>query len=361
MLSQKLYNLSNNFKFMTNVYYSKDITPESIRGVFNKAMSEMSSPILCDDNLAVKVHFGEKGNTRFVSANNVKVITDELKKINDKSFLTDCNTLYVGMRLNATDHKKIAIEHGFDKLGLPIEIADGEFGDDESIIETKTPIFSSVKIGKKIAESDSMVVISHFKGHVLFGFGGAIKNLGMGCGSRAGKLSMHSKIKPSILKTCKKCGACISNCSVNAITFSGHDGIADIDQDICIGCAKCISACKFGSVKIPWGGNTSEEAQERCAEYALGATMNKKCVYITFINNIAKDCDCAKDSPIIGEDVGVVASIDPVAIDQASFDLVSKDNGEDIFLKNTRVDGTHIIDYSEEIGLGRKDYKLINF
>ena len=344
---------------MVNVYYSKDINAESIRKVFLKALADMPKKIDEADKLAIKVHFGEKGNTRFVSPKNIAPVVEELKKVNDNMFLTDCNTLYAGMRLNATDHKRIAKEHGFEALELPIVIGDGEHGDEEVNVPVNKPIFETVKIGKEIAEADALVVVSHFKGHMLFGFGGAIKNLGMGCGSRAGKLEMHSKIKPSISKTCRKCGACIENCSVHAISFSGHDGIAEIDQSLCMGCAKCISSCKFGSVMIPWGGNTSEEAQERCSEYAYGAVLEKKCVYITFINNIAKDCDCAKDSPIIGEDVGLVASVDPVALDRAAYDLSFKMNEEDIFKNNTHRDGTHILDYSEEIGLGRQDYDLI--
>lgn len=344
---------------MVNVYYSEKITRESIGEVFRNALSDMPKKIGKDDHVAIKVHFGEKGNTRFVSPKNIEPIVEELKKINDDMFLTDANTLYVGMRLNATDHKRIAKEHGFDSLGVPIVIADGEHGDEEEVITVDCPVLKTVKIAKAIADADAMVTVSHFKGHILFGFGAAIKNLGMGCGSRAGKLEMHSKIKPSIHSTCKKCGACIQNCSVNAISFTGKGGIAQIDQDICIGCAKCISACKFHSVAIPWGGNTSEEAQERCAEYALGATKGKKNVYITFINNIAKDCDCGKDSPIIGDDVGVVASTDPVAIDLAAFDLIQKQHGREIFKEATGQDGTMILDHSEKIGLGKKEYNLI--
>lgn len=343
---------------MVNVYYSKEISEESIRTVFEHALKDMPKKIEKDDKVAIKVHFGEKGNTRFVSPKNIKPVLDSIT--NDNMFLTDANTLYVGMRLNATDHTKIAKEHGFGSLGIPIVIADGEHGDEEKVIKVDCPVLKTVKIAKAIADADAMVTISHFKGHCLFGFGAAIKNLGMGCGSRAGKLEMHSKIKPSINATCKKCGACIKNCSVNAISFSGKDGIAKIDHNICIGCAKCISACKFHSVAIPWGGNTSEEAQERCAEYALGAAKDKKCVYITFINNIAKDCDCAKDTAIIGEDVGIVASIDPVAADIAAFDLIRKQHGREIFKEATGLDGTRIFEHGEKIGLGKRDYKLIH-
>lgn len=345
---------------MANVYYSREMTKDSIQDLFKHALKDMPEQISDTDKVAVKVHFGEKGNTRFVSPKNIAPVLDILKQKCKDVFLTDANTLYVGMRLNATDHKKIANEHGFGELGVPIVIADGEHGDEEENVEVNCPILKKVKIAKAIADASAMVTISHFKGHCLFGFGAAIKNLGMGCGSRAGKLEMHSKIKPSINGgKCVSCGACIKNCSVNAISFSNIMKKAKIDKEKCIGCAKCISACKFHAVMIPWGGNTSEEAQERCAEYALGAVKNKKCVYITFINNIAKDCDCAKDTEIIGEDVGIVASIDPVAADTAAFDLIVEQHGREIFKEATGLDGTHIFEHGERIGLGKRSYKLV--
>lgn len=345
---------------MANVYYSEKISLDSIKNIFLKALEDMPQKINKKDYLAIKVHFGEKGNTRFVSPKYIMPIVSELKNINENMFLTDANTLYTGMRLNATDHKKIAKEHGFEEIGIPIVIADGELGEDEEIIEVNCPVLKEVKIAKEIAKADAMVTISHFKGHVIFGFGGAIKNLGMGCGSRAGKLEMHSKLKPSIItQKCTSCGMCIKNCSVNAISISKETGKALIDSNKCMGCAKCISVCKFHSVNIPWSGNSSEESQERCAEYALGAFKNKKNIFITFLNNITQDCDCAKDSAIIGEDVGIVASIDPVSIDMAAYDLIHKHHGKDIFKIATSRNGLHIIDHSKEIGLGNKDYNLI--
>ncbi len=318
---------------MAKVYFSKDVS---------KLINFLPK---FNGKTAVKVHFGEKGNSRFVKPELIKVITD---KLND-FYLTDTNTLYAGQRLNSKDHLQLAKKHGFGNFPLLIN-------DDEVQIEINKNIFSKVKIGKTIASADSMVVVSHFKGHILFGFGGALKNIGMGCGSRGGKLEMHSKIKPSVDSSCIGCGKCIENCSVNAIKLV--DGIAEINKDICTGCAKCIGVCPTRAVKIPWHGATSNEAQERCAEYAFGATKNKNCVYFNFVIDITKDCDCAADSEIIGSDVGVLFSKDPVAIDQAAYDLIVKEQG-DIFLKNTSVDGTHILKYSEEIGLGCKDYELV--
>jgi hypothetical protein len=266
-------------------------------------------------------------------------------------FITDSNTLYKGSRVDNEGHLKIAKEHGFDVLGKLI-ISGGE-----KEIPINKKIFSKVKIGKEIAEADSLLVISHFRGHVIFGFGGAIKNVGMGSGSRAGKLEMHSKLKPSINANCIACNRCVENCPADAIKIV--NGKAKIDNEKCIGCAECISTCQSGAVNVPWAGAASSEVRKRCAEYAFGTVKGKKCVYITFIERITEHCDCISDTPIIGKDVGIVASIDPVAIDKAAYDLTFKKHGKDIFRGASGQDGTDIFDYSEEIGLGKKDYELV--
>jgi len=181
----------------------------------------------------------------------------------------------------------------------------------------------------------------------------------MGTGSRAGKLAMHSKIKPSVNDfKCVGCKICEEYCDVEGIKVKPIINKAMINQN-CIGCAKCISVCPQNAIIIPWHGALPKNAMERGAEYALGATKNKLNFYITFINHISKDCDCMADTEIIGEDVGVVASIDPVAIDSAAFNLCLGKHGKDIFKKLGRP-GTHILDYSEEIGLGEKEYNLVD-
>ena len=352
-------------KVLPKIYFTKYFNEENIRRLFLimlNELKEINKGISDNDVIAVKTHFGEKGNTRFVKPELIKPITDEIKKIsselNCNCFITDSNTLYRGQRLNAKDHVKLAKEHGFDVLGIPIIIADGMYGDEEVDVEINKNIFDNGKIAKKIYEADVMVLISHFKGHMLFGFGGAIKNLGMGCSSRAGKLKMHSKIAPYVKsEKCTGCEVCIKNCAVDAISLK--NGKAMINNDKCTGCAKCISVCPQGIIMIPWHGATSNEVQERCAEHAFGAVKNKKLICINFINNITKDCDCLKDSEIIGNDIGIVASLDPVACDKASYDLVKEKHGKDIFIEHNNVDGTHILDYAEEISLGVKEYELI--
>ena len=341
-----------------NVYFASEFSANSIRALFERAYRDMPEKLSDGDRVAMKVHFGEKGNTRFVSPQYIRPIIAELKKYTSDYFLTDSNTLYRGSRLTTSDHIKQAHEHGFGALDTRIIIADGETGSEEITIPINKHIFSNVKIAKQIAISDALVVISHFKGHLLFGFGGAIKNIGMGGGSRAGKLEMHSKIKPSVGKGCTGCGNCVEHCPADAITMNGDKAV--IDEELCIGCAQCISVCDYDAIQVPWHGARGREVRQRCAEYAYGALLGKKKIFITFINNITKDCDCLADTRLIGKDVGIVASIDPVACDRAAFDLVYQNHGnKDIFKEVTNVDGTQILDYAEEIGLGTQSYGLI--
>jgi uncharacterized Fe-S center protein len=342
----------------TAVYFSEKFSADTIGLLFERALADTGGRIGPKDRVAVKLHFGEEGNTRFVSPANLRPILACLAKRNSNHFLTDANALYRGRRHNATDHLAIARKHGFFDLGVPVVIADGERGEEEAEIAIPGRIFSRVRIARHIDEAKALVVVSHFKGHMLFGFGGTIKNLGMGCGSRAGKLEMHSSLKPSIGEGCTLCGKCVEVCPADAILL-GEDK-ATLDPDKCEGCASCIAACEFDAVEIPWMALAASAVMERTAEYALGALNGKPCVCISFLNNIAKDCDCMADSELIGSDVGIVASADPLACEQASFDLIRARHGQaDIFKKATRIDGTHILGYAESIGLGRRDYELV--
>ena len=343
---------------MTKVYFSRNFEETSIRSIFEKVLTGLKTGIETHDKVAVKLHFGEEGNTWFVKPEQVKPVVNVLKTYTANTFLTDANALYIGKRHNGRDHREIAERHGFTALSIPVVIADGDEGKDEKVIDIPGKIFNRVKIARAIADADAIVAISHFKGHVMFGFGGAIKNLGMGSGSRAGKLEMHSKIKPSVTRSCNGCGLCLENCRAQAISLVNEK--ASIDHGICEGCAFCIAICPKEAISVPWGGATSREVQNRCSEYALGAAKGKKLICMTFINNITKDCDCMTDTKIIGNDIGIVASIDPVACDKAAYDLVIQDNGgRDIFKTATGVDGSGIFTYAENIGLGKTVYELI--
>jgi len=342
----------------SRVHFTPRIDARTIKSLFECALADLPAPIATDDRTALKVHFGEEGNTRFVPPAYIRPVISSLKTYTRNIFLTDANTLYRGMRYNAADHRKIAQAHGFEALDAPIVIADGEHGDEEMLVSIPGRIFREVKIARAIAEAEAIVLISHFKGHVMFGFGGSIKNLGMGSGSRAGKMQMHSTIHPAVTAgNCTGCGACAENCASRAITVK--NGTPEIDAALCTGCAKCIAVCAFGAINVPWGGATSRDVMARTAEYALGAAMGKKIVCLTFITNITKDCDCMPDTRLIGQDVGMVAGIDPVACDQAAYDLVLQAHGnEDIFKKATRVTGTYQIEYAAAIGLGSRAYHM---
>ncbi len=330
---------------MSKVYFIDKNDEDSIKKIAEAVFKEQK----LDGKIAVKLHFGEKGNTRFVQPEELKAILEVLGK--KDYFLTDSNTLYIGERLDSKSHLQIAKEHGFGSLGKIV------IADNEKEVEINKNIFKKVKIVKEIAEAGSLLVISHFKGHILFGFGGAIKNIGMGAGTRAGKLEMHSNISPIIGEGCKACGTCVEHCPADAISIV--DGKAKIDNEKCIGCADCIAVCPYKAVNVPFGGAAAEDVRKRAVEYAYGAVKGKKAVYINFVLRITKYCDCMSDSAIIGNDIGIVASADPVAIDKASYDLCFEKNGKDIFKESTGHDGTNILNYGEEIGLGSQSYELI--
>ncbi len=336
----------------SKIFFSKDISKRAIGKLFSKIQSEKE----ISGKTAIKTHFGEKGQSRHVHPEYVKEVKNLVEKKTDDFFLTDTNTLYRGMRINATDHKNIANQHGFDFA--PIVIGDGEEGNDEYLVEINKKHFDVVHIGKAYQYIDSMVVINHFKGHVLFGFGGALKNLSMGCASRAGKLAMHSKVSPYVGNGCNGCTICANKCPADAIKIESNT--ANINNENCIGCAECIAVCPNGVIKVPFHGASSIEAMERAAEYAYGVTRDRNIIYITFINNITKHCDCLSDSEIIGNDVGIIAGKDPVAMDWAAYELTKeKHNGEDVFQNSGNPDGTRIMEYSEELGMGIKDYEIV--
>ena len=335
----------------SKIYFSREISKDAI----DKLFSRLDEGKAVSGKTVIKTHFGEKGQSRFVHPDFVREITRIVGGKTDDFFLSDTNTLYRGMRINATKHKEIAVEHGFDFA--PIIIGDGEEGNEEYLVKINKKHFDKVHLGKMYEDIDSMVVVSHFKGHVLFGFGGALKNLSMGCASRAGKLAMHSKVSPHVGDGCTKCGVCVDKCPADAIDII--DEGAYIDNDGCIGCAECIAICPVGAIKVPFGGASSFEAMERGAEYAYGAVQNKSCVYFTFINNITRHCDCLSDSEIIGKDIGIIAGTDPVAMDKAAYDLLLEHHdGKDVFQDAGNPDGTRIIDYSGELGFGSKEYEI---
>lgn len=324
--------------------------------------AHLSDILVPDEYVAIKTHFGERGNTGYVKPPYFEPIINMAIDKKTRPFLTDTNTIYHGARNNAVGHLEVASEHGFScsDLKVPIIIADGISGNEYHEIKIKGKHFKKVKIGSAIAEAKTIIAVSHFKGHLMAGFGGAIKNLGMGCGARLGKFEMHSNVAPTVsLEKCIGCEACVKVCAQNALNVI--NGKVKLDTNKCAGCGECIIACGQHALSITFN-EPGNSVQEKFAEYALGAAQDKKLFCITFVNNISPNCDClSKTEPFIAPDIGILASTDPVAIDQAALDLVLKTAGSDVFKKtHPTIDHDVQLKHAENIGLGTRTYKLVN-
>lgn len=332
-----------------------------IQKLFNK--SDFRDLINENDQVAIKLHFGEKGNTTYMNPVAVRQIVDKVKECGGKPFLTDTNTLYTGSRTNSVDHLTTAIENGFaySVVNAPIIIADGLYSRNSVEVEVNKKYFETVKIGGEIHNSSAMIVMSHFKGHEMAGFGGALKNLAMGCATASGKQMQHSDAKPSVKdKKCIGCSKCSKSCPTNAISMVEKKAV--INHDICYGCGECPTVCPTRAITIQWESDENIFI-EKMAEFAYGAVKNKKekVGYITFVMNVTPLCDCVPWSGRpIAHDIGVLASKDPVALEQACYDLVCKEMGHDVFKHaHPNVNATRIIDYCYEMGMGNKEYELI--
>lgn len=340
--------------------------------------SGLSRIISEKDLVAVKVHFGEPGNKTFVRPEFIRRIAAFLLALKARPFLTDTNTLYRGARTNSAQHLVTALRHGFDlsSAGAPLVIADGLRGNAGVKVPLGPPAVNrKVAVAPEIYSADALVLATHFKGHEAFGFGGSLKNLGMGCTNRAGKLFIHATIAPSVSpSTCTGCGTCLKWCGYQAISVRKKK--ARIDPRRCVGCAECIAVCPRGAVEINWASDSPAESQKRMSEVARGVTLNKsgKLFCLNFLINITPNCDCNPFSePLIVADLGVLASPDPVAIDQASIDLVNqaearpgsglksgREAGGDKFRGlYPRIPYEIQLEWAEKIGLGQRDYQLI--
>ena len=289
------------------------------RLLIRAGMKEMN---LQDKFTAVKIHFGEPGNLAFIRPNYARVVVDLLKEMGARPFLTDANTLYVGMRRNALDHLDAAYMNGFSPLqtGCHVVIADGLMGTDDVAVPVDGEYCREALIGRAIMDADAIITMNHFKGHEATGIGGALKNLGMGCGSTAGKRVMHYDGKPSVRpKDCVGCGRCMRVCAHNAISFTEFEGrrAARIDHDLCVGCGRCVGLChEHGAIRGPHSSNDTLNC--KISEYALAVVKDRPNFHISFVMDVSPNCDChgENDSPIIA-DVGIFASFDPVALDVA--------------------------------------------
>jgi uncharacterized protein len=344
---------------------------------------------------AIKIHFGERGNTSFIRPLLVRPVVDVVVKAGGKPFLTDANTLYVGSRGNAVDHLNTALLNGFSPsvVGAPLIIADGIDGKDETAVRIDLKHFDQVYIGAAVAQAPNLISLAHFKLHEMSGFGGAIKNVGMGAASRRGKMAQHCDVAPLVKpKLCVGCGACLEACAHGAIELIDREvktaaaanpgkkavpkKLARTNPERCVGCGACIHTCPNGAIQIDWGKDLPP-FMERMVEYTVGALKGKEnhSLFLNFLMHISPACDCYPNSDAaIVPDIGILAATDPVAIDQASMDLLNAQAGlpssclkpeacgsgsDKVRAVYPHIQWEHQMEYAEKVGLGSRSYNLV--
>lgn len=331
--------------------------------------------------VAIKIHFGELGNISYLRPNYAKAVADVVKELGGRPFLTDCNTLYVGSRKHALEHMETAYENGFNPFstGCHVIIADGLKGTDEAYVPVPGgELVKEAKIGRALMDADIVISLTHFKGHEMTGFGGALKNIGMGGGSRAGKMEMHNDGKPKVnQKKCIGCGRCVKICAHGAPVIT--DGKAVIDVNKCVGCGRCLGMCPMDAIHA-LNDASMENLNKKMAEYALAVCHDRPCFHISLIVDVSPFCDChaENDVPIV-PNIGMLASFDPVALDQACVDMVNAATpiegsvlgehlaadpegcaGHDHFHNTTpESEWKTCLAHGEKIGLGTREYELI--
>lgn len=326
--------------------------------------------------VAIKIHFGEPGNLAYLRPNYAKAVADVVKELGGKPFLTDCNTLYVGGRKNALDHLESAYENGFSPFstGCHVIIADGLKGTDEALVPVEGGEYvKEAKIGQAVMDADVFISLAHFKGHEATGFGGTLKNIGMGCGSRAGKMEQHSAGKPHVnQENCIGCRQCTRICAHDAITIT--DRKASIDHNKCVGCGRCIGVCPRDAVE-PASDESNDILNKKIAEYTKAVVQGRPCFYINMVIDVSPYCDChAENDAAIVPDVGFFASFDPVALDMACADAVNRQpvisnsvlgdhqhihEGDHFHKVSPDTDWIVAIEHAEKLGLGTREYEIV--
>ena len=330
---------------------------------------------------AIKMHFGEPGNLSYLRPNYAKAVADVVRELGGRPFLTDCNTLYVGRRKDALEHLSSAYENGFNLLstGCHVIIGDGLKGTDDVFVPVAGGEYvKEAKIGKAIMDADVFISLTHFKGHEMTGFGGSIKNIGMGCGSRGGKMEMHRSGKPNVdHDKCVGCKTCARNCAHGAISF-GEDRKASIDHEKCVGYGRCLGACNFDAI---YNSNSSAiaELNKKMAEYTKAVVDGRPCFHISLVIDVSPYCDCHGENDVaILPNIGMFASFDPIALDQACADACNAAQPMHGSLLDERMHepGFHdhhdhfqnttpesewetCLEHGEKIGLGSRSYELI--
>lgn len=353
----------------SKVYYVRTGEKDTVGSVSAKLgrlieASDVLSFVEKDDFTAVKIHFGDVGNTGHIRWEWAKEAAERLARKTQNAFLSDSNVIYkMGRRANSVEHLKIAYEHGFSmkNVGIPVIIADGLRGMNFTEVPVPGKHYSKVKIASDFACANSILAMSHMTGHIVTGMGCAIKNLGMGCASRRGKYEQHCGAYPEVdPEHCVGCGACVDVCPGGCLKL--EQGRISFSRELCQGCGECAVVCRTKAIEIRWS-ETLEKLQQKMVEYAAGVikAVNGKAGYINFLVKITKDCDClAKDDPRIVDDIGILASSDPVSIDKASVDMVLDRAGKDIFKSGyPETDWSVQIRYAQSMGLGNMEYELV--
>ena len=332
--------------------------------------------------VAIKMHFGELGNLGFLRPNYARAVADVVKSLGGKPFLTDCNTLYPGSRKNALEHLYCAWENGFTPMtvGCPILIGDGLKGTDDVEVPVEGGEYvKAAKIGRAVMDADIFISLSHFKGHEMTGFGGAIKNIGMGCGSRAGKKEQHSNGKPVInADACRGCKRCLHECANNGLHFDEATRKMQVVTENCVGCGRCVGACNFDAIAFANDAAT-KELNCRMAEYTKAVIDGRPGFHISLVMDISPNCDChpENDAPIL-PDIGMFCSFAPLALDQACVDACLRQQplpGSQLYdnmhkegfcdhhdhFENSTPESEYktCLAHAEKIGIGSREYELI--
>ena len=332
--------------------------------------------------VAIKLHFGEPGNLTYLRPNYAKAVADVVKELGGVPFLTDCNTLYPGRRKNALEHIESAYENGFSPFstGCQVIIGDGLRGNDDVEVPVAGGEYvEKAKIGRAIMDADVFISLSHFKGHEMTGFGGAIKNIGMGCGSRAGKKEQHSNGKPVInADACRGCKRCLHECANNGLHFDEATRKMQVVTENCVGCGRCVGACNFDAIAFANDAAT-KELNCRMAEYTKAVIDGRPGFHILLVMDISPNCDChpENDAPIL-PDIGMFCSFDPLALDQACVDACLRQQplpGSQLYdnmhkegfcdhhdhFENSTPESEYktCLAHAEKIGIGSREYELI--
>ena len=360
--------------------YGGDTMPGKLKKLIRKAgIAQLN---LEGQFVAIKIHFGELGNVSYLRPNYARAVVDVVKELGGKPFLTDCNTLYPGSRKNALEHLYCAWENGFTPLtvGCPILIGDGLKGTDDIEVPVRGGEYvKNAKIGRAVMDADVIISLTHFKGHEATGFGGALKNLGMGCGSRAGKKEQHNNGKAYVRQElCRGCRRCMRECANDGLVFDAEIRKMHVDKEHCVGCGRCVGACNFDAIDFE-DPNSNQMLNYRIAEYAKAVVDGRPQFHISMVMDISPNCDCHEenDAPIL-PDVGMFTSFDPLALDQACVDACLKceplpnsqlgehlrdphfEDHHDHFTNSTpESEWQSCLSHAEKIGLGTRAYELI--